>query len=317
MTHDKPAVSIGLPVFNGENYLEEALDSILAQSYQDFELIISDNASTDRTQQICREYTAKDKRIRYYRNKTNLGASKNFNRVFELSTGKYFKWASHDDVIAPEFLSKCVEVLDFDPSVILCYSKTGHINEHGKIVGSYTHNCRFDSPKSNELLGDLISMRSPSWVIIFGLTRSSSLKKTQLFGDYIGVDRNLLAELALFGRFYELSDYLFFRREHDQAYSNKCFANYHEQLDWWVKTSSRARFHFPYWRIFLEYFKSVKKIPLKWSERQLCYYRVLKWFPREGWFLLCLDLGINVLGSSKHRKWLAPLVKYFVKRGGI
>jgi glycosyltransferase involved in cell wall biosynthesis len=91
---DKPRLSIGMPVFNGEKYLKEALDSILAQTYSDFELLISDNASTDRTEQICREYAAKDRRIRYYRNEKNIGAPKNFNRVFELSSGKYFRWAT-------------------------------------------------------------------------------------------------------------------------------------------------------------------------------------------------------------------------------
>jgi glycosyltransferase involved in cell wall biosynthesis len=92
MTSKIPRVSIGLPVFNGEKYLAEALDSILSQTYRDFKLIISDNASTDRTEQICREYAAKDRRIRYYRNEKNIGAPKNFNRVFELSSGKYFRW---------------------------------------------------------------------------------------------------------------------------------------------------------------------------------------------------------------------------------
>src|SRR3989337_590294 len=128
MVANMPTVSIGLPVFNGEKYLRQALDSILAQTYQDFELIISDNASTDKTQQICREYVKKDSRIRYYRNKRNLGATRNHNRVFELSCGEYFKWASHDDLLAPEFLSRCVSVLDQDHSIVLCHSKTGRIN---------------------------------------------------------------------------------------------------------------------------------------------------------------------------------------------
>ncbi len=77
-----PAVSIGLPVYNGDNFLAEAIDSILRQTMEDFELIISDNASTDRTEEICREYAAGDSRIRYYRNESNLGAMANYNLVF-------------------------------------------------------------------------------------------------------------------------------------------------------------------------------------------------------------------------------------------
>ena len=90
--NNRSRVSIGLPVYNGEKYLEQALISILSQTYTDFELIISDNASTDRTQAICREYAAKDPRIRYYCNEENLGAAPNHNRVFELASGEYFKW---------------------------------------------------------------------------------------------------------------------------------------------------------------------------------------------------------------------------------
>jgi len=115
----KPRVSIGLPVYNGENYLEEAIDSILAQTYKDFELIISDNASTDRTPDICQAYANKDPRIRYYRNEKNIGAAVNFNRVFELSSSEYFKWAAHDDIIAPDYISECIEILDNDDSIVL------------------------------------------------------------------------------------------------------------------------------------------------------------------------------------------------------
>jgi glycosyltransferase involved in cell wall biosynthesis len=118
-----PRVSIGLPVYNGENYLAETLDSILAQTFTDFEVIISDNASTDRTETICRQYAAQDRRIRYLRNTSNLGAAKNYNRVFELSQGEYFKWNGHDDPLAPVFLERCVAVLDRHPGVVLCFAR--------------------------------------------------------------------------------------------------------------------------------------------------------------------------------------------------
>jgi glycosyltransferase involved in cell wall biosynthesis len=126
----KSKVSIGLPVFNGENYLEAAVDSILAQTFKDFELIISDNASTDRTQEICQRYCGRDSRVRYFRSEQNHGAAWNFNRVFELASGEYFKWAAHDDMIAPDFLQKCVAVLDEDPTVVLCHSQVQFINEY-------------------------------------------------------------------------------------------------------------------------------------------------------------------------------------------
>src|SRR5512141_2931759 len=119
-----PRISIGLPVYNGEKYLELTIKSILAQSFTDFELIIADNASTDRTQEICQIYAARDRRIRYLRNEQNLGAAPNHNRVFQLSSGEYFKWSGYDDLIKPDFLAKCIDILDRNPSVAICMPKT-------------------------------------------------------------------------------------------------------------------------------------------------------------------------------------------------
>ncbi|MBD2214537.1 glycosyltransferase family 2 protein [Nostoc linckia FACHB-104] len=104
MSNPLQRLSIGLPVYNGKKFIRESIDCILNQTFQDFELIISDNASTDNTEKICREYAAKDNRIRYYRNAKNIGCARNFHRAFELSTGEYFKWVAYDDLHAPEYL---------------------------------------------------------------------------------------------------------------------------------------------------------------------------------------------------------------------
>ena len=128
-----PTVSIGLPVYNGGNYIRDVLDSILS-NFNDFELIISDNASTDNTRAICRSYAEKDSRIRYHRNEENLGAAWNFNQVFHLARGKYFQWACHDDVWTSTLLERYVQVLDQMSDVVLCYSKTAYIDEHGKPI---------------------------------------------------------------------------------------------------------------------------------------------------------------------------------------
>ena len=120
--YDRPTVSIGLPVHNGAAFLAEAIESIPAQTFTDFELVISDNASTDRTPEICRSYTAADGRIRYYRQEANIGAARNYNVVFQRSSGKYFKWAAHDDLIRPTYLARCVAALEADPEAVLCHS---------------------------------------------------------------------------------------------------------------------------------------------------------------------------------------------------
>ena len=138
-----PTVSIGLPVYNGAEYLTQTLDTLLKQSFRDFEIIISDNASTDATQEICTQYQELDPRIKYYRVDENKGAAWNFNRVFQLARGKYFKWAAHDDLILPTFLERCVEVLDNSPDVVLVFTKLDIIDAQGKKVDTYENSIKY------------------------------------------------------------------------------------------------------------------------------------------------------------------------------
>jgi glycosyltransferase involved in cell wall biosynthesis len=317
MTFKTPKVSIGLPVFNGEKYLAEAIDSILSQTYRDFELIISDNASTDDTELICQSYVAKDSRVRYYKNETNVGVSANFNRVFQLSSSEYFKWVACDDICTPDFLEKCVKVLDANPSVVVCHSKTGRINDRGEPAGNYDLNLKIGSPKPHERFGDLICMDNEAWVLVYGLMRSEALKKTQLMGSYIGADRNLLAEIGLIGRFFEIPEYLFFRREYLQSYTDRVDFKYCDKLKWWTGTNGNKKMAFPYWKICLEYLNSVGKSLLPWSERQRCYAQIAKWLFRQGWVLMGFDLGVNISGSLGFRKKLLPLAEWFLRQAGI
>ncbi len=309
-----------MPVYNGEKYLAEALDSILAQTYRDFELVISDNASTDHTEQICRTYAQRDTRIRYYRNERNLGAPKNHNRVFELSVGEYFKWAPHDDVLAPEFLGKCVGVLDNDLSIVLCYSKTARIDEHGTTVGTYGHKMRLSSLKQHERFRDIINIHNPCLPIL-GVIRASSLRMTPLFGDYIGADRNILAEISLIGRAYEIPQYLFFRRDHPDAYSSRFYeqgsvsgaqaaSRYQEHVAWWTAN----RLTIVHLKNCIEYFRSVGRVPLKWHERLLCYAQINSWFLREGWMLIGSDVENAFLNRSRLGRKLASGAKLILRK---
>lgn len=318
---DKPTVSIGLPVFNGEKYLEATLDSILLQTYQDFELIISDNASTDQTQRICRAYAAKDRRIRYFRNEKNLGASKNFNRVFELSSGQYFKWAAYDDIIHPDYLLKCIKVVDTNPSVVLCHSKTGRIDEYGEVTGDYNFEVKPNWSKPHNRFGDLIKFDNYNWVALFGLMRSSLLRKTRLFGSYVSADRTLLAEIGLVGQIYSVPEFLFFRREHSETYTNRDHKSNQVRLDWWKPTKFHSKLTFTYWKMCREYFKSVQHIPLNRSERVLCYIKIIKWLIAEGWILMSSDLLMNIINLFRWNKPLLAcgraIAQFFWRLGGI
>jgi glycosyltransferase involved in cell wall biosynthesis len=295
MASHKFLVSIGLPVFNGEKYLEESVDSILAQTFQDFELIISDNASTDRTEQICREYASKDSRVRYFRNNKNIGAPDNFNRAFELSTSKYFKWASCDDVYSPDYLMKCLDVLERNPSIILCHSKIRRIDENGKVIGNYDRSKVYlaNSPKPHERFSVFISMINPVWDL-FGLALRQTLEKTPLQRRFIGADRNLLVEISLIGRIYEVPEYLFFARDHPDSYTGQFYSNKkktrksrYAQLSWWNEGNL---FVLPNLKNSFENFRAVMRVPISNSERILCFYEILKWFVKEGWLHIGKEL---------------------------
>jgi len=304
LSRNNPRVSIGMPVFNGEEYIQEALDSILKQTFSNFEIIISDNASTDRTQEICLKYASKDNRIRYYRNKKNLGGPTNYNLVFKLSSGEYFKWAAYDDLLAPEFLRKCVSVLDKEPSLVGCHSKTGRINQNGVLQGYFNKGFlnRIDSMKTHERFRDLLDMYYTT-TIFHGVYRASIFAQSQLHGSYIGADRNLVAELSLMGRIYQLSECLFFWRMHPRSYTSMFYGKIRKntldrlrkETTWWIKENST---YFPHWKNFIEYAKSVNRIPLKLSERFLCYGQIFDWFLKQGRRFLAKDILLFLVQHS-------------------
>lgn len=270
----KPRVSIGLPVYNGERFLTETLDAILTQTFEDFELVISDNASTDGTQAICEAYAARDSRIRYHRSERNRGAGWNFNRVFELSSGEYFKWAAHDDLMAPTFLEKCVEVLDRDPSVVVCYSWTRLVDEQGNELGHYEFNGKYTANTSNpfERFRDIVIPYH--WCFqIFGLIRADALRKTPCMGSYLSADRVLLAWLSLLGRFYEIPDYLFVSKRYPQQ-SGTMMQRPLAYMAWY-NPRNRNRVTLPHWQEYLEYFKAVNGVPLGIADRVRCWICLL------------------------------------------
>lgn len=287
MIEKKPRLSVGLPVFNGEKYLRQAIESVLNQTYSDFELIISDNASTDRTQEICRDYLKKDNRIRYYRSARNHGLAWNWNHVVELSSGVYFKWVAHDDTMAPQFLTRCINELEKDPRIALCHSKNAMINETDAVIGKYDLENIIDSQKPHERFREMMNKKGHPW-LIFGVFRLDALRMTRLYIGHIGSDWNLLAEIALIGRIVEIPEYLFFRRHHAQAYTNRHYSkrvrihDYRTESLWWTGHTKRPIIVLPHWRIYLEFFKSVRRSHLTWLERYFCYREATKWFLDKG-----------------------------------
>lgn len=293
MSNEIPYVSIGLPVYNGEKFLEETISSILNQTFTNFELIISDNASTDRTRDICRSFSEQDRRIRYYRNSGNIGAARNFNKVFKMSSGKYFKWAAHDDLLHKDFLRKCLEILDNDNEVVVCFSKNIIIDERGNIK-KYFHNKlkNVNDVRAYKRFGSLVLL--DHWCFdVFGLIRSDSLKKTRLIDSFVASDRVLRVELGLLGRFHEVGQYLFLLRDHSERSVRAMPAHHLRQA--WFDPSIKNKRVYPHWRVLYEYVKTPFKFLIKNTERARCLFYLMVWIGKDlNWAKMLSDLMIAV-----------------------
>ena len=241
----QPKISIGLPVYNAEKFLTETIESILGQDYIDFELIISDNASTDNTSKICQHYEELDPRVRYFRSDINLGAAWNFNRVLELARGEFYKWQAYDDVCLPSFLSCCLREFECSSaSLILVYPKPQTIDEYGKKLEKFV--------EASIATNDVQPHRRLSMVLknitmassFYGLIRLSELRKTRLHGRFIAADYVLLAELSMLGELREIPNVLFLRRVHPNisTYANRTTS---DLLRWFDTSSTRKRVLLP------------------------------------------------------------------------
>jgi glycosyltransferase involved in cell wall biosynthesis len=209
-----PRLSIGMPVYNGAKWIAESIGHLLNQSFSDFELIISDNASTDETERICRSLAARDSRIRYFRHATNIGVFQNYDRVFELSSAGYFKWASCNDVCLDGFLEQCVGVLDARPDVVLAYPKAILIVAppgEAEYAQEYEDNLNLEQDRPSDRFREYLN-RERLNNVMNGVMRSAALRETALNRPLPGSDISMIAELALRGKFVEIPDRLFVRR---------------------------------------------------------------------------------------------------------
>ncbi len=270
-----PRVSIGMPVYNGENYLRQAVESLLAQTFEDFELIISDNASNDATESICKEFAQKDKRIRYYRANKNHGASWNHEFVIRKATAPYFKLAAHDDVCLPTHLEVCVKALDENPNSPLAYSRTTMLFESNAARQQIYHDpAELQSANPAIRFGDLIDEAPPAFPI-FGVVRLDKLLSIPLFEAYKASDRVVLTRLALMGPFTLITKPLFVYRWHDSNASNLMVKN-EGFYNWWNPSKGQTRVY-PQCRLAYEFLRSAFLVKLPWPERKAVMREALNW----------------------------------------
>jgi glycosyltransferase involved in cell wall biosynthesis len=271
-----PRLSVGLPVYNGENYLAESLEALLDQSYEDFELIISDNASTDSTADICRYYEKRDSRIRYFRQQVNIGASPNHNFVIKQARGELFKMASHDDLYASDLFQRCIDALDEYPQVVLAHCWSAVIDASGAITHRVEYPVATDAPQPPERFR---SMLFDGWGDdTGGFTRMEILRRMPLYNSYHFADRTLTTEIALHGPFYQVPDWLYFRREHPgQASKERNMRARCADLD--PRRADRLRHPAArlYGEYILGYIAAIRRAPLSRAERRECYRHLGLW----------------------------------------
>jgi glycosyltransferase involved in cell wall biosynthesis len=303
-----PLVSIGMPVFNGENYVGQAIEAVLAQSFGAFELIVCDNASTDSTSEICRRLAARDPRIRYLRNARNLGAGPNFDRCFHLARGTYFQWAAHDDMRSPDYLARAVAALEAAPEAVLCIAGIVEIDAEGKVVRRYATDLRdIAHPDPARRFGNVINAHHQC-EDFFGVYRRSVLLGTGLIGTFSGSDRVLLAEIALRGPWLRLPEHLFLHREHAARATRALLLVDRDAAERWLapqaKTHRNRLFHLTLYR---DYWRVVRR-NLPPGRRWGCYGQLARWWFTGGHFadvlrdlLQAIDPHLLALARSTKR----------------
>jgi glycosyltransferase involved in cell wall biosynthesis len=289
-------VSLGLPVYNGERFVGQAIQSVLNQTYTDFELIISDNASTDGTAEICEAFARKDPRIRYIRQEINVGAKANFNRVFEYSRGEYFKWVAADDVCGPRYLELTVAALDRDPTFVLAHTLSETIDGKGEIVSAEAMKSKIiydegvpvrvhksDPPRK---LDDADAHRrfreiliGTRWCFeIFALIRREGMLRTYPKLEFYGSDKVMLAQLSLMGRFAEVQELQFYRRAHHGNSTNMTVA----ARETWSRPQ-KAKWKLPtQFPCMLGYTKAALTLPPHLSDRAKCMKVLIRFAFRPG-----------------------------------
>lgn len=269
-------VSIGLPVYNGEKFLAETLESILAQSYTDFELIIADNCSTDATEEICRKYAAFDHRIRYIRNERNLGVAPNYNLTFALASGEYFKWADYDDLLAPEFLAKSITTLERHPEAALCYPRTYLIDDAGHKLHSYDPLPDTSSAHPAKRFGNLILAPDHYAVQASGLMRAVKVRQTVMHGAFPSSDEVFLASMALQGSFIEMPERLMSVRVHAGQSTKGILASERARV-LFFDTSLKDRVVLLKWLYFKAALHAIRSAPISSAQKGRSYLFMARW----------------------------------------
>jgi len=271
----EPRLTIGLPVYNGEKYVAESLEALLGQTFADFELIISDNASTDGTGDICRRYVKQDSRIRYFRQPRNIGIAPNVNFIIGQAKGELYKEASHDDLYASNLLESCIEALDENPDVVLAHSWTAKVDDSGGLTEAYEYPLKTAAPQAPERFRSMLFDSGGD--DDYGVMRMDVRRRAAPMGSHHHSDRTITAELVLYGRFYQVAEWLYFRREHSQQNGGapmrrRCANMDPRRANRWQHPAARL-----YGEYVWAYVSAIRRAPLSVADRRQCYGYLMQW----------------------------------------
>lgn len=272
--HGNARLTIGLPVFDGEAYLEQCLVSILDQDLEDLVVLVGDNASTDRTPAIAASLARRDPRVRLLTSDRNRGAAWNFNRLAEQARTEYFKWQAADDLLAPGYLRRCVDALDGDPGLVLAHTRTLDVDEHGLPIAEIPPDPGATSGPPHLRFREM-ALHQVLCLQVFGVIRTRALQRTGLIGPYSMSDKPLLAELALHGRFHEDPEPLFLHREHADRSIRAHPENRGREV--WFDPDRAGTMVYPYWRLGLEHWRAIRRAPLSSGERARALWQLAWW----------------------------------------
>lgn len=302
MAPTTPKVSVGLPLYNEERRLRCTLDLLLDQTFADIEVILSDNASTDATEALCRDYVARDPRVRYLRNDVNLGSYRNFNRVFAAASGRYFVWVAAGDRWERDAVARAVEIMDRDPAVVLCYSAVKIADSEGNVQSILRDQFKVDSDSPAERL--LVLVRELDLCNSFyGFMRRSALESTGLLrSDVFAADVVLLAEMALRGKFVQLDEPLF-HRDRGKRYTRQ---ERHARCDHVLFPAGTETVRLPYTRMIVRHLDIVQSSGLAAEEKGRLLHEMPLLFDQRFRFVLQEELnraiGLAMQGDFG-RRW--------------
>ena len=272
----QPRVSFAIPVCNAERFLARAIDSLLAQDFEDFEIVVCDNASTDGTRDLMLGYSQRDRRVRYIRNEENIGQIENFNRVCELARGDFVRWMGADDWLEPDYAGKCVAAIDARPDAVGVTTQWRYMDDEGKVDFLDVPGPRVDAPTPLRRLHITLRLLQNGELLfdpIYSLIRRNALKRSGMLPVNRWTDRLLAFELCLIGPFCHLDDFLATRRNAREPRKVR-IERWHKRYKGWKKREHR-------WMLYMNYARIVKRTPLPPGQKLGCWGIVFYYWLRD------------------------------------